>query len=70
MTFFCFTPPYQNTVQVGGVDDLTHRLDALDQLAEVVDHLLTLDDLGVAGESRREQPLIHQGLKPHHDWMV
>lgn len=57
-------------MQVAGVDDVTHGFDALDEFGEVVDHLLTLDDLGVAGKSGWKQALVYQRLKTHHDWVI
>lgn len=57
-------------MQIAGVDDVTHSLDALDELGEVVDHLLALDDLGVAGESGRKQALVYQRFEAHHDRVI
>lgn len=61
---------YQNAVQVGGVDDVTDGLDALDELAEVSHHVLPLDDLGVARESGWQQALVDQWFEAHHDGVI
>lgn len=61
---------YQDAVQVGYVNDLTDIFNALNEFAEVVDHLFSLNDLGVARESGREQALVNQRLETHHDWVI
>lgn len=57
-------------MQVAGVDDVTHGLDPLDEFGEIVDHLFTLDDLGVAGKSGWKQALVYQWFKAHHDRVI
>lgn len=57
-------------MQVGYVDDLTDVFNALNEFAEVVDHLFSLNDLGVAWESGRKQALVNQRLETHHDWVI
>lgn len=57
-------------MKVSCVDDLAHGLNAVDELAEVVDHLLPFDDLGVAGEGGGQQSLVHKWFKPHHDRVI
>lgn len=57
-------------MQVGGVDHVTHGLDAFDEFAKVGHHVLPLNDLGVARKGGRQQSLVYQWLKAHHDGMV
>ncbi len=61
---------YQDAVQVGYVDDLTESFNALNEFAEVVDHLFSLDDLGISRESGWEEALVNQRSKTHHDWVI
>ncbi len=61
---------YQDAVQVGYVDDLTESFYALNEFAEVVDHLFSFDDLGISWESGWEEALVNQRLETHHDWVI
>lgn len=61
---------YQYAMQICGVDDITHSLNAFNKLAEVGHHVLPLNDLSVSRKGRRQQSLVDEGLKTHHDGVI
>jgi len=61
---------HQYSMQICGVDHIAHGLDAFYKLAEVGHHVFPLNDLGVARKGGRQQSLVDEGLKTHHDGVV